>query len=81
MLQILWITQTANTEAAEERCTSLMEEDAATATRRAALRTEKENLQKFKERLLQLAHDERELAAANPVAAEKVLFVPEKMLF
>jgi hypothetical protein len=48
-----------------------MEEDASTAARRAALRAENENLQKFTDRLLQLAHDERmldEAAAANRAA-------------
>lgn len=49
----------ANEISVEERCRELMEEDATTSERRRSLQQEKEKLQKFTNRLLKLAADDK----------------------
>ena len=49
----------------EQRCRELMEENAQVAARRAKLKKEKESLNKFTQRLYQLAQDNAALDAKD----------------
>jgi uncharacterized coiled-coil protein SlyX len=51
----------------EDRCRELMEENASVAARRAELRKEKESLNRFTERLRQLARDNAALDAESEI--------------